>query len=294
MKIRPFVVFFLFVSIVLWSCRQKPGGPEEIIAQLERSLSSPPTLQQAEALIEAYQNYASTYPDRHKKNAQYLNKAAELAVQVQLYSKAVELLNVAIKNHDEPEVTLDNVRLLGKIYSELDQNEHLKAAVYHSAATRYPDEEEFKQASRSAFSERLKQLRSEVFDENGIPSNFQAINNYINASTTYAMIIPRDTLSPRLLFRAGQLAHQTQTYKRALEILDWLAYDYPDHPRAADALFLAGFLLDNELKRFDEAKIKYETFLERFPDHEYAEMTRQLIKNLGIPEEEIIKRFEEK
>ena len=57
---------------------------------------------------------------------------------------------------------------------------------------------------------------------------------------------------------------------------------------------LSAFTLDNDLKRFEEARTLYEEFLERYPQNEFSDDARFLLENLGKDEEEIIRSFEKK
>ena len=52
------------------------------------------------------------------------------------------------------------------------------------------------------------------------------------------------------------------------------------------------FTLDNDLQRHEEAKELYESFLEKYPDDDFADDTQFLLQNLGKTDEEIIQSFE--
>jgi TolA-binding protein len=292
---RSVVYLFLLFLLGLTNCQNTPKNLEDTIDQMEKKLSPPYTAEQANQLIKAYQDYVSTYPDRTDQNAAYLNKAATVAMEAGQFSQAAELLSIAIKDHFPAKNTKENILLLGKVYQQHLQNDNIAATVFQSAQRQFPQENSFTQQLQPqwpSLETRLEDLKKGVMDTVQKQINYTYVNDYIVSCAAYAMILPEDTLSPRLLFEAGQLAHQTQTYNEALELLDWLYLEYPDHPMAADALFLNGYILDSELKRFDEAKQRYEAFLERYPDNEFAETTQFLLDNLGVPAEEIIKRFE--
>lgn len=296
MRINGSVFFLLLIiTIAFNNCRNNPSGLEGTIAQLEKKWGPPYSPESANQLVKAYQNYVSTYPDRDDQNAVYLRKGAKVAMEAGQYPQAVELLNMAIKDHLKAESSPENVLLLGEIYRNSLKNENVAATIFQSGRKQFPKEPAFEQYLNDQWpplKQRLEALRSSVMDTIQKQINYTIVNDYILSCGAYAMILPKDTLSPTLLFRAGQLAHQTQTYNKALELLDWMYLEYPDHPLAADALFLNGYILDSELKRFDEAKQRYEAFLKKYPDNEFAETTQFLLDNLGVPAEEIIKRFE--
>jgi tetratricopeptide (TPR) repeat protein len=289
------VSLLLLVLIALTNCQNSPNSLEDTIAQMEKKISPPYTADQADQLIKIYQDYAFTYPDRNDQDGLYLKKAATVAIESEQYSQAIELLTTAIKDHFSAKNTKENILLLAEVYQKYLNNENIAATVLQSAQRQFPEESSFTQQIQPqwpALEIRLEDLKKGVMDTVQKQINYTYVNDYILSCAAYAMILPEDTLSPRLLFEAGQLAHQTQTYNEALELLDWMCLEYPEHPMAADALFLNGYILDSELKRFDEAKQRYEAFLERYPDNEFAETTQFLLDNLGVPAEEIIKRFE--
>ena len=71
-------------------------------------------------------------------------------------------------------------------------------------------------------------------------------------------------------------------------------YDqYPGYSKAPVALFLQGFIHENQLGQLDSASYYYTTFLERFPDHPIASDVRLSLENLGKSPEELIKMFQE-
>ena len=103
-----------------------------------------------------------------------------------------------------------------------------------------------------------------------------------------------EDLSVDYLLRAGDMAARLKDYERGLKYYDEVLSKYPAHPKAAKALFMKGFTLDNKLGRLEEAKAVYEQFLEKYPEDDFANDAEFSLKNLGKSAEEIIKAFEEK
>lgn len=56
---------------------------------------------------------------------------------------------------------------------------------------------------------------------------------------------------------------------------------FPNSTQAPTMIFLAAFIYNNELHNIDSAKILYETFLQRYPEHELAASAKFEIQNLG-------------
>lgn len=98
----------------------------------------------------------------------------------------------------------------------------------------------------------------------------------------------------KYLLRAGEMAALVGQNGKSLGYYDQVISQFPDSPKAATALFMKGYTLDDKLGRIDEAKAVYEEFLKKYPDDDFADDTQFLLKNLGKTEEEIIKQFEAK
>ena len=115
-----------------------------------------------------------------------------------------------------------------------------------------------------------------------------------NALVQYADAFPEDSLSAGYLSRAGETARALQQFDKVLEISEKIQQNFPNSREAAGAMFMKAFTLDNDLKRFDEAKLAYEAFLKKYPNDEFADDAQFLLNNLGKTPEEIIKGFESK
>jgi tetratricopeptide (TPR) repeat protein len=94
--------------------------------------------------------------------------------------------------------------------------------------------------------------------------------------------------------RAGDMATRLKDFDKTLGYYEFILAEYPHNPKAAKAMFMKGFTLDNKLGRLDEAKAVYEEFLATYPDDDFANDAEFSLKNLGKSAEEIIKEFEEK
>ncbi len=80
------------------------------------------------------------------------------------------------------------------------------------------------------------------------------------------------------------------SYRKASDTY-YLVYEkFPESEEAPVALFQSGFILDNELRNFDEATKRYNLFLEKYPNHKYAKIVQQSLDIMGLDPEEIINR----
>lgn len=109
----------------------------------------------------------------------------------------------------------------------------------------------------------------------------------------YAKQFPADTLSAEYLFKAGEVATGINDPQTSLSFYRRLYEQYPAYSKAPVALFLQGFIYENQLGQLDSASQYYEAFLDRYPDHPISSDVRLSLENLGKSPEELIKMFQE-
>jgi TolA-binding protein len=143
---------------------------------------------------------------------------------------------------------------------------------------------------KEEMTESIQTLQKEIAAEQQ-PSP-QKLDSLQNALMRYADAFPQDSTSAKYLAKAGETARLLQQYDKALEIFAKIEKNHPKSREAGAALFMKAFTLDNDLKRFDEAKTAYEAFLNQYPNDEFADDAQFLLNNLGKSPEEIIKGFE--
>lgn len=90
--------------------------------------------------------------------------------------------------------------------------------------------------------------------------------------------------------RAIKTLSEKESYIKAVEYYQVVSNEYSHIEEAPGALFMSGFLLANEIRDLDNAKITYESFLSKYPDHELAASAQSELDNLGLTPEEILER----
>lgn len=96
-----------------------------------------------------------------------------------------------------------------------------------------------------------------------------------------------------LLLKAAGLAKTIANPQKAIELYSKLADQMPEHKKAPTALFMLGFVYENDLGDLDKAKSIYESFLQKYPDDpDFADDAQTALKMLGKSPEEIIREFE--
>ncbi|MBX2876266.1 MAG: tetratricopeptide repeat protein [Saprospiraceae bacterium] len=290
---------FLLLLIGLLSLQACGGDQTATIEQLEAKVEENPTPEDADALITLYREYIDTHPADTEQNSRYLYRAAGLMYRLNRHNDASMLLKEALKDYYGSDQTANNAYLLASIQEEKLNNPVLATSVYQAIDKAFPSFEQAAEVKSKLSADlppiqtRIDTLAKGIFDLSTGRVNRRTANNFIESCDLYSMIVPEDPLSPELLHKAGEAARATRAFNSALDIYDRLYKRYPDFEKAPQALFLMAFTLDNDLQRHDEAKTLYESFLEKYPDDDFADDTQFLLKNLGKTDEEIIQSFED-
>ena len=284
--------------ILLFGCQSNTTVNNEI-ASLEKSNEEAPSQETANKLIEAYLTYVKDKPTDHDNNSRYLYRAASNYYRMNRFPQAGRLLKQAIQDHFSGSNTANNIRFLATL-SEEKLNDILLAKALNQGLVRlFPDHEEVDDAKKNAqgfgnLSDEIAKLQKEMYPEDAVRIDRVKALNYIKLSEAFALLNPNEEEAVNHLHRAGETARSILNYKRAIEIYDWIIRRFPDHSRTAQALFLKAFTLDNNMKKYEEARGLYEAFLEKYPNDDFADDTKFLLENLGKSDEEIIKSFEKK
>ncbi len=114
----------------------------------------------------------------------------------------------------------------------------------------------------------------------------------INLYTQYAEKFPDDTNSFEYLFKAADISNGIGQYKQAINLYKQVSGNQSYRKRAV-ALFLQGFIYENQLGDYFQARQIYEQFLEFYPDHALADDVRYTLQHLGKTPEQLIHEFEQ-
>jgi outer membrane protein assembly factor BamD (BamD/ComL family) len=117
--------------------------------------------------------------------------------------------------------------------------------------------------------------------------------NLIKKSQDFVSQYPTDTASARVLFKAADLAHGIGDYAQAMKMWHEIQENYATSKYAAESLFLEGFTYENDLQNSDKAKQCYLKFINNYPNHDLTNDVTMALKNIDIPLEELVKKFEQ-
>lgn len=147
---------------------------------------------------------------------------------------------------------------------------------------------------RTQLQQEIEALEKQLIEAVDVRKDREAALQLLEKSATYATTYPADSLSPIYLFKAADVARGAGEYGKAIKLWGDMWRTYEDHPRAPEALFLQGFTYDNHLRDAYQAGRYYRNFLEKYPDHPFAEQARQLLSVLDKSPEELVREFEQR
>lgn len=108
----------------------------------------------------------------------------------------------------------------------------------------------------------------------------------------YAATYPNDTMGAVYLFKAADFYRYMHKPLKSIGLYQKIYDNYRAIPKRPYALFLQGFIFENEVGNTTTAKDIYEKFLAEFPNHPIAKDVRVTLNNLGKTPEQLIQEFE--
>lgn len=125
--------------------------------------------------------------------------------------------------------------------------------------------------------------------------------NAAEAITAYENLVkefPKSEQAPEAISQIASLYQnklvknlsQKESMEKAAETFRRVYEKYPNSKQAPKSLFMSGFILANELKKYDNATETYKVFLSKYPNHELAKAAKDELETMGLTPEEIINR----
>jgi tetratricopeptide (TPR) repeat protein len=291
------IALFILALTIFIGCGQ--NAEKNAITKLEEQLESSKDPKDAEALLEAYNVYIEDNPE-DMINARYLYRSASTMFRMNRFNTATEYLKRALKDYYASDNSAKAADLLAEIYDNNLNNKEVAATVRSALVEAFPNYEDIEKvkgklvADSLTFDKRMQQLMQDIFNPTSGRVEYKKANNFVLNCELQAIINPQSDVNPTWLHRAAEAARSIKNYNKAIELYQKIYTDYPESERAAQAYFLHGFTLDNDLKKTEEAKTQYEVFLKKFPDNDFADDAQFLLDNLGKSEEELINSFQKK
>ena len=97
---------------------------------------------------------------------------------------------------------------------------------------------------------------------------------------------PQHDKAPDALEMLAMLIQQTGDMAGAIAQYERLLSTYPQSECAAEAQFMLGYIYEEHLRDFDQARVAYQRVVEQYPGTELAANAELLLPHVGIPPEE--------
>ena len=110
----------------------------------------------------------------------------------------------------------------------------------------------------------------------------------------YADNCPKDSLSPKYLFKSAQMELSVGESIIAIQSLDTLVVRYPKSDLAPSALQFKAFILDDRMRRWQKAAEVLDYLIATYPESEIIENAKAYKLTLGKSPEQIIFEMEQK
>ncbi|MCD6112116.1 MAG: tetratricopeptide repeat protein [Bacteroidales bacterium] len=150
------------------------------------------------------------------------------------------------------------------------------------------------QSSKDKAIKRIKKTEKIVYSNTTGDIDKNAMNELIKMYSDYVDDYPDDSLSPDFLFKAADYLMYANKPAQSLKFFDKIMKDYPDYSKAPQCLFLKGYIYENFYKDLNKAKEIYISFINKYPDNDFADDAQASLNNLGKSPEDLIKEFEAK
>lgn len=295
-----FSIFFILLVIGISSCKEDKAQAtdvalEETIEDLEKVANADPSIKNVGKLIEAVVKELKQKDIDSEKEKSLLVKGIDYCKKYNKTNYAATFYMPILKKQINKEKANDYVFELGSIMKSMNKKS-ASDVLFSNFATLYPNDprvEEAKSNVSENFGNMEQYLKSQADlafkRESGKDIDKKVVQAYVDACEAYALSNPNGSETPKYLYKGSELARSIKSTQKVLSLYDWIIDKYPNFEKTPTVHFLKGFIIENDAGNAKAAKVVYESFLEKYPEHELADDVKFLIKNLGKSNEEILK-----
>ena len=129
-------------------------------------------------------------------------------------------------------------------------------------------------------------------EKSGTPNKAGVRKTLIEFYESYGNLFSEDKLAPDMLFKAGNQSVNLEKFTEALRFYKSVEDKYSRYQKRPECIYLQGFIYDSYTSQYGKAKAKYEQLIQEYPKHVLTEQAKMSIENLGLSDEEIIRKFE--
>ena len=290
----------LFATILFFaSCKNdKVANEKDNLSVGELAYNKQPTKENAETALSEVSNQIKENRDDPKIVKKLSERALDIARHNNLTNKQLSFLLLLSKEYpNDPKAKtrlLELANIMYKINKKQAANVLYSGVLDRFADTDAAEEAKSKRAPEvSNVKQYLTKVGEDVFvDPDKFGINRKAAQSYVDACEAFALAYPNTKEAPEFLYKATEISRTLRTFTKSLSMYDWIIDEYPQYEKAPTAMFLKGFIIENELNNDQAAMKVYKTFLSRYPDHQLRDDVQFLLDNVGKTDEEIMDMIE--
>lgn len=122
-------------------------------------------------------------------------------------------------------------------------------------------------------------------------SDTAACDSLIKLYKNYCTVFKDDTCCADYFFKAAEVSTSLGKYQQAIELYG-STQRFPVYRKGARALFLQGFIAENNLHDKNAAREYYNRFIIKFPNHSMTPDVLILLQSLNMTDEMLIKELQ--
>ncbi|MDZ4679015.1 MAG: tetratricopeptide repeat protein [Saprospiraceae bacterium] len=270
------------------------------LEQLEKALAQNPDPALADSLVAVVQEWTALMPDDPARQADGTLRAAQALALTNRAALAQARLKYVLKQYRNTPQAPKAAFLLAALYKKELGSPATAFSIYQLFPEAFPGADQIAEAKSylpenvPPLPERIDSMAVRIINPKTGQLDARIANDYIQTCELSALLLPKAPDAAKMLYKAGDVSRAAGAQDKALEYYEQTYTSFPDDERASEALFMHAFTLDNDLKRYEEAKVLYEAFLKKYPNDDFADDAQFLLKNLGKSEEDIFKALEGK
>lgn len=158
-----------------------------------------------------------------------------------------------------------------------------------SGSKKEPNADELKAQLIEQISTKEKALKEKGYT----PASVSELDEMVKLYKGFAQNNPLDEKTPEYLFKAAEMQGALGDYTGAIGTYESIVANYKDYLKCPEAQFAVGFIYENYLKQLGKAEEAYQKVVANYPKHKFSLEAKAAIENLGMSDEELIRKFEE-
>jgi len=278
----------IITAMAFFATACQKSNPSQQIERLEKALSTAFNAAQADSLLIFYAGAVKDNPEDHALNLVRLVKSADLQfTHKHDANAAVKLIDNALSQHGQGQNLAPGIELSAYIWNAYTRKDATTGNLSPESIV----------SINEILNKNLNWLDSSLIRLDrrmGSPvvTDRAAAERFLAVAESYAGFIQESNPDKfvDLLLKAGGLAKTLDQPNKALQFYQTVVDTQSKHAKAPTALFMTGFVYENDLNDLVKAKAVYEKFLREYPnDPDFADDAKMALKMLGKTPEEIIK-----